>query len=241
MAGHSKWSKIKRGKAIEDAKRGKIFSKVSRLISVAAKEGGGNPDTNPRLRMAIEQAKSVNMPSEKIKNAIDRGLGRVEGDKMEEFLYEAYGPGNIALLIEGITDNKNRTLAEIRNILSKNGGKLVESGGVSYLFQKKGVITVDKKRIAIEPADLELLAIDAGAEDTKWRNDVLEIYTPPEKIEVVKIFLEKNNIPCSTSLEWLPLNEIKIPNPKTQQQITKLFEALDEQDEVNEIYSNLKL
>lgn len=245
MSGHSKWSKIKRGKAIEDAKRGKIFSKIARLISVATKEKGGNPTTNPRLRMAIEQAKAVNMSNDNIERAIAQGNNRTEGAKMEEFLYEAYGPGGIALLIEGIADNKNRALGEIRNILSKNSGKFVESGGVSYLFQKKGVILVNVGETRADKETLELSAIDAGAEDIKWRdNNILEIYTQPETIEKVKQDLKEKQIPIefkSSSLDWVPINEIEIPDPKTKERADKLLDALDEQDDVNEIYSNLKL
>jgi YebC/PmpR family DNA-binding regulatory protein len=243
MSGHSKWSKIKRGKAIEDAKRGKIFSKIARLILVAVKEKGGDPTTNPRLRMAIEQAKAVNMPNENIERAIARGAGGTEGAKMEDFLYEAYGPGGIALLIEGITDNKNRTLGEMRNILSKNSGKFVESGGVSYLFQKKGVILVNTGRSPADKEALALSAIDAGAEDIKWRdNNILEIYMQPEAIDKAKQALEENQAQIeSSSLAWVPITEIEIAGQKTKDQITKLLDALEEQDDVNEIYSNLKL
>jgi YebC/PmpR family DNA-binding regulatory protein len=179
MSGHSRWSNIKHRKEASDAKRGKIFSKISRLISVAAKEKGSDPETNPKLRMAIEQARQFNMPKDNIERAIKRGTGQLEGANMEEVLYEAYGPAGVALIIEGITDNKNRTLAEVRHILNKFGGKLAESGSVRYMFDKKGN-------------------------------------------------------------EWIPKYPIEIIDQKTKEQLEKLFETLDDNDDIQEIYSNLK-
>jgi YebC/PmpR family DNA-binding regulatory protein len=179
MSGHSKWQNIRFRKELVDKKRGKIFSKISRLISVTAREKGGDPETNPKLRMAIEKAKELNMPKDNIERAIKRGTGQLEGAKMEEILYEAYGPAGVALIIEGITDNKNRTLAEIKHILSRFGGKLAESGSVRYLFEKKGE-------------------------------------------------------------DWVPKYPLEITDEKTKEQLEKLFEALDENDDVQEIYSNLK-
>jgi YebC/PmpR family DNA-binding regulatory protein len=242
MSGHSKWSKIKRGKAITDAKRGKMFSKMARIISVAAREKGGDPQFNPTLRMAIEQAKTANMPNENIERAIAKGTGGGEEGKMEEFLYEAYGPGGVALLIEGITDNKNRTLSEIKNILTKNNGKFVESGGVSYLFNKKGVIIVSNEEKNFSSDDLEMAAIEAGVEDIKWReNNFLETYTKPDALDEIKNNLEQKNIPVeSFSLDWIAQNEIEIKDGKIKAQIEKLFEALEEQDDVSEIYSNYR-
>lgn len=242
MSGHSKWSKIKRGKAITDAKRGKLFSKMARIISVAAREKGADPKFNPILRMAIEQAKAVNMPNENIERAIAKGAGNEGEVKMEEFLYEAYGPGGTALLIEGITDNKNRTLSEIKNILTKNNGKFVEAGGVNYLFGRKGVIIIDSEKTTLNVDALELAAIEAGAEDTKWRQDnVLEIYTKIENLEEIKKNLESKNIPAeSSSLDWVAKSEIEAKDEKTKIQIEKLSEALEEQDDVNEIYSNYR-
>lgn len=242
MSGHSKWSKIKRGKAITDAKRGKIFSKMARIISVAAKEKGPDPKFNPSLRMAIEKAKEANMPNDNIERAIAKVSGGGDDISLEEFLYEAYGPGGIAVLIEGLTDNKNRTLTEIKNILNKNNGKFVESGGVSYLFSRKGVILIDKTVNSINSDDLEMAAIEAGAEDTKWQSEEkLEIYTTLDKLEKTKNNLEEKNIIIeSSSLEWVAPNEIEVKDEKIKNQIEKLFEALEEQDDINEIYSNLK-
>lgn len=242
MSGHSKWSKIKRGKAITDAKRGKIFSKMTKIISVAAREKGPDPKFNPTLRMAIEKAKEANMPNDNIERAIAKASGGDNDIVMEEFLYEAYGPGGVALLIEGLTDNKNRTLTEIKNILNKHNGKFVESGGVKYLFQRKGVIIVssEQKNLAID--SLELEAIEAGAENIKWReNNILEIHTPAEALEEAKTTLEIKNIPIeSSSLDWVAANEIEITSERTKEQIEKLVDTLEEQNDVNEIYSNLK-
>ena len=242
MSGHSKWSKIKRGKAITDAKRGKMFSKMARIISVAAREKGGDPQFNPTLRMAIEQAKAANMPNENIERAIAKGAGSGEDEKMEDFLYEAYGPGGVAILITGITDNKNRTLSEIKNILTKNNGKFVEAGGVSYLFDKKGVIIISNEGKNFSYDDLEMAAIEAGAEDIKWReNNFLETYTKPDVLDEIKNNLTGKNISIeSSSLDWMARNEIEIKDEKTKAQIEKLFEALEEQDDVNEIYSNYR-
>jgi YebC/PmpR family DNA-binding regulatory protein len=241
MSGHSKWSKIKRGKAITDAKRGKVFSKYVKMISVAAREKGGDPKTNPTLRMVIEKARSENMPYENIERAIKKGTGEIEGARMENFTYEAYAPGGIALIIEGITDNKNRTLSEIKHMISTLGGKFAESGSVSYLFQKKGVVTINNEKKEISKEDLELAAIEAGAEDIKWMDEnILEIYTKPEELDSIKKSLEENGAAIdSSSLDWVAASEIEVSDEKTKAQVEKLMDALDEHDDVNEIYSNL--
>jgi len=242
MSGHSKWSKIKRGKAITDAKRGKVFSKYVKMISVAAREKGGDPKTNPTLRMVIEKARSENMPYENIERAIKKGTGEIEGARMENFTYEAYAPGGIALIIEGITDNKNRTLSEIKHMISTLGGKFAESGSVSYLFQKKGVIIINNEEKKIPKEDLELMAIESGAEDMKWVDEnILEIYTKPEELDAIKKSLEENGASAdSSSLDWVAMSEIAAPDEKTNAQVERLMDALDEHDDVNEIYSNLK-
>jgi YebC/PmpR family DNA-binding regulatory protein len=242
MSGHSKWSQIKHKKAITDAKKGKIFSKIARMISVAARESGGDPSANYKLRVIIDKAKTVNMPSDNVDRAIKKGTGELEGVKMEEFTYEAYGPGGIALIIEGITDNKNRTLSEIKHALSSQGGKFAESGSVSFLFQKKGVIVVNNETKKADKETLELAVIDAGADDLSWQDEtILEIHTKPEDLEKVKAALKQNDIEIeSSSLDWVPLNEISIEDAKLQGQAEKLIETLDERDDVNEIYSNLK-
>ena len=215
---------------------------MARIIFIAAKEKGPDPKFNPTLRMAIEKAKEANMPNDNIERAIAKATGNTENIAMEEFLYEAYGPGGIALLIEGLTDNKNRALTEIKNILNKNNGKFVESGGVKYLFQRKGVIIANNEQKDFNKDSLELEAIEAGAENINWpENNILEIHTPAESMEEIKNNLERKNITIeSHSLEWLAINEIEIQNEKIKQQIEKLMDAIEEQDDVNEIYSNSK-
>jgi len=241
MSGHSHWATVKRGKEIEDKKRGKIFSKLSRMISVAAKEGGKNPESNSSLRITIEQAKNANMPKDNIERAIKRGVGELEGEKLEQVVFEAYGPGKTAIIIEGITDNKNRTLLEIKQILSQNNGKLANEGSVKWLFERKGFLMIDNKEKTTENEELELAVIEAGAEDIKWQEDILEIYTKPDDLEKVKKNLEEKKIKVgSASLDWVAKEIIEV-NEKNKQSCEKLFEALDENDAVQDIYSNLKL
>lgn len=251
MSGHSHSKTIKHAKELTDKKRGQMFSKMAGVISVAVKEGGPNPETNTKLKVAIEQAKSVNMPSENIERAIKRGKGALAGEKLEEFSFEAYGPGGIALLIEGITDNKNRTLGEIKQILNQNNGKLVESG-VRWLFDKKGVITINNEGQTINKEELELKAIEAGAEDIFWyaapegseprqgRENYLDVYAKPEELESVKKNLEEKGIKIkSASIGWVAKEDVEVSG-KDKESCGKLFESLDENDAVQEIYSNLK-
>ncbi len=243
MSGHSHFSSIKHKKAITDAKRGKIFSKLARQISIAAKEKGGNPETNPALRLAIERAKSFNLPKENIERAIKKGIGKTEEAKLEKVIYEAYGPGGIAIIIEGITDNTNRTLNEIKQILNQNNGKLAGEGSVKWLFERKGIITIDPGHQAPNiktKEEIELLAIEAGAEDIYPSNHYLDIYTKPEKTEEVKKILEEKGIKIeSATLGWKTKNLIQV-NEKDKQNAQKLFEELDENDAVQEIYSNIQ-
>jgi len=243
MAGHSHFKKIKYKKALTDKEKGKIFSKMARLITIAAREGG-NPEENPKLREAIEKAKAVNLPASNIERAIKRGTGELKGGDLQEILFEAYGPGNIAILIEGITDNKNRTLAEIKHILNENGGKLVSEGSVRWLFERKGVITINAKAQMSNlknREELELKVIDAGAEDFLWRGDLLEVHTKIEGLEEVKKKLIEQGIKIeSAGLEWVAKKEISLPE-KEKKAVERLFEILDENEAVQEIYSNLKV
>ena len=242
MSGHSKWANIKYKKELEDKKRAKIFSKFARLISVTAREKGGNPETNSKLRAAIEKAKSFNMPQENIEKAIKRGTGEIEGARLEPLLLEALGPGGIAILLDVVTDNKNRTLTEIRHLLDKFGGKLA-SGGVLWMFKRKGVIIINcrSQEGDIDIEELELFLIDAGAEDIKLKDGVLEVYTKPEKLEEIKKILEKKGIKLeSASLDFIPKEEIEIKKQELKEKIENLFGALDEHEDVQEIYSNIK-
>jgi YebC/PmpR family DNA-binding regulatory protein len=244
MSGHSHFHSIKHKKEIEDKKRGKIFSKISRVITIAAKEGGGDPNGNSKLRLAIEQAKSFNMPKDNIERAIKKGTGELAGEKLEEFAFEAYGPGGIAIIIEGITDNKNRALNEVKQILSQNGGKLASEGSVRWLFERKGVITINfqfpisnfQKR-----EEAELLAIEAGAEDIQWKEDAFNVYTRPNELEKVRKNLEEKGIKIESSfLDWAAKETIDIGEQK-EISCQKLFELLEENDDIQDIYSNTKL
>jgi len=241
MSGHSKWSQIKHKKGINDAKRGKLFSKLSNQITIAARQKGGDINTNPQLKIIAEKARSFNMPNENIERAVKKGTGQLSGVKMEELTAEAYSPGGVALIIEAITDNKNRTMSEIKFLLTQHGGKLAEAGSVNYLFERKGTISIILSANHASKEELELLAIDCGAEDLRWNDDHLDIYTKAEELEKVRRAVETKSIKTdSVQLSWVPKTEIEISDEKTKGQIEKLFEALDENDDVNEIYSNLK-
>jgi YebC/PmpR family DNA-binding regulatory protein len=240
MSGHSHWHSIKGAKAITDAKKGKTFSKLARLISIAVKDKGSDPNINAKLRLAIEKAKEVNMPKENVERAIKKGSGEGEEGKLEEVSFEAFGPGNTALIIEGITDNKKRALGEVKQILSKNNGKLVGEGAVKWMFDKKGIISISKEQGAMTKEYLELTAIEAGADDIYWREDRMDIYAKPENLENVKKNLEIKGIKIeSSSLGMVAKEEIAV-GEKEKSDCQKLFEALDESDEVQEIYSNVK-
>ncbi len=243
MSGHSHWSSIKHKKQLEDQKRGKVFSKLSRMISVAAKKGV-DPEINPELRQALEEAKAFNLPKQNIERAIKRGTGEIKGGELEEVRYEAFGPGGIAIIIEGITDNKNRTLSEIKKILQKHEGKLAESGSVKWLFERKGVITINiKYQISeIKNDELELLVIEAGAEDIYWHKteEILDVYTKAEELDKVRKNIKKEEIDIeSTTLDWVSKKQIEVPD-KVKESLEKLFEELTENEAIQDIYSNLK-
>lgn len=244
MAGHSHWSKIKHKKGSADLQRSKIFSKVVRLITVAAREGG-DPEKNPKLRMAIEKAKEVNMPWENIERAIKRGTGEIEGMKMEEVLIEAFGPANVGIIIEGITDNKNRTLSEIKQILESHQGKLANEGSVRWLFERKGVIEIEIEKQEERWKNregIELAVIEAGAEDIKWENNTLEVYTPADNLSAVKEEIKKQGIKIkSASLDWVPKNPRTDISERDKEVLEKLFNSLEENDAVQEIYSTAEL
>ncbi|MBU4298726.1 YebC/PmpR family DNA-binding transcriptional regulator [Patescibacteria group bacterium] len=242
MSGHSHFKSIKGQKAITDSKRSQAFSKMSKEITVAAKEGG-DPEFNSKLRIAIENARDLRMPTENIERAIKRGTGEIAGEKLEEVLFEAYGPGGIAIIIEGITDNKKRALSEIKQILNQNGGKLVGEGAVKWMFGRKGCITlrITNQYEYTNKENLELAAIEAGAEDVYWHNDILEVYTKPEDLGWVKKNLEEKGIKLdSVSLDWVAKEMVEL-GKKEKDSSQKLFEVLDKADSVQEIYSNLCL
>jgi len=241
MSGHSHSKTIKHAKELTDKKRGQMFSKMARLISVAVKEGGPNLETNSKLRLAFEMAKEINMPKENVERAIQRGTGGASEEKLDLVLFEAYGPGGIAIIIEGITDNKNRTLGEIKQLLSQHNGKLSGEGSVKWMFERKGVLILNPVSQESQNKEaLELILIEAGAEDIKQRGNVLEVYTKPEELERVRTRIEEKSLKVeSASLEWVPKEEITL-NEQDKTASQKLFEALDENDDVQGIYSNLK-
>ncbi len=240
MSGHSKWAGIKHKKAAVDAKRGKIFSKIIRAITVAVRHGGKDPEGNPALRKAIDDAKAVNMPQENIKKAIMRGSGEIPGINYEEVVYEGYGPGGVAILIEATTDNKNRTTPEIRKIFSKHGGNLGETGCVGWMFSKKGYIGVEKSKISEEKL-LEIV-LKAGAEDLKSDDEELfEIITTVDRYEEVKKFLEENNVPIYTrEITMLPQTYIKLEGKKAEQML-ELMNDLEDNDDVSNVYANFDI
>ncbi|MCM8770940.1 MAG: YebC/PmpR family DNA-binding transcriptional regulator [Candidatus Omnitrophica bacterium] len=240
MSGHSKWAGIKHKKALMDAKKGTLYTKIIKEITVAAREGGGNPDTNPRLRAAIAKAKEANMPSDNVKNAIKRGTGELPGVVYETVIYEGYGPGGVAIMVEALTDNKNRASAEIRNIFSKNNGNLAGAGSVSWMFSKKGYILIDKS--SVKEDELMNIALEAGAEDIKSDDPKnYEIYTAPQDFEKVKSALQAKNIPLQVAeISMIPSSTIKIVGPDAKK-VLGLVEALEDHDDVQQVYSNFDI
>jgi YebC/PmpR family DNA-binding regulatory protein len=239
MSGHSKWHSIKHKKGALDAKRGKLFTKFIKEITVAARSGGGDPDGNARLRKAILDAKAGNMPNDTIERAIRRGTGEEEGVHYEEITYEGYGPNGVALLIQSMTDNRNRTVAEIRHIFSKNGGNLGESGSVGWLFEKKGYIVVEKAAKSEE--ELFELAIEAGADDLRDDEDNFEIITSPEAFEAVLNAVKSTGIePQVAEVEMVPQNYIKLEGADARQML-KLMEALEDHDDVQKVSANFDI
>jgi YebC/PmpR family DNA-binding regulatory protein len=241
MSGHSKWAQIKHKKAVVDAKRGKIFSKIAKEIAVAARLGGGDPDGNPRLRTVLENAREVNMPGENIKRAIMKGTGELPGVSYEESIYEGYGPGGTAILLEVLTDNKNRTVPEIRHIMTKNGGNLGEAGCVAWMFEKKGYILVEKTKI--DEDSLMSAALEAGAEDMKNDpgEDSYEIITAPEDVNKVKTALEAAGIPVSLAeITMLPKSYVALDG-KSAEQIIRLVDALEDHEDIQNVYTNFDI
>jgi YebC/PmpR family DNA-binding regulatory protein len=239
MSGHSKWASIKHKKGALDAKRGKIFTKIIREMSIAARIGGGDADSNPRLRTAIDKAKSVNMPADNIKRAIQKGTGELEGASYEDITLEGYGPGGAALLVEGTTDNRNRTVSEIRHVLSKNGGNLGGAGSVSYMFKPRGYIAIAQDKIGEEK--LMELALEAGADDIQSSGDVWEVYSSPNAYEAVLGAIKKAGIePEEAQIGKYAENLIAIEGQKAQQML-KLIEALEDSDDVQNVWSNVDI
>ena len=240
MSGHSKWASIKHKKAAIDAKRGQLFTKVIKELTAAARAGGGNTETNIRLRAAVAKAKESNMPSDNVDKAIKRGTGELPGITYEESTYEGYGPAGIALMIDVVTDNKNRTTAELRNLMSKKNANMASAGSVSFLFQKKGLIVIEKK--VIDEDKLMNIVLEAGAEDLKSEGDTYEVTTQPPDLETVKAAIADKKIPVlSAEITMLPTSTIKVTDKATANSILVLMDALEEHEDVQHVYANFDI
>lgn len=240
MAGHSKWANIKHRKGAVDAKRGKIFTRLIKEITVAARMGGGDPDGNPRLRSAIATARSENMPKDNITRAIKKGTGELEGEVYDEILYEGYGPGGVAVLVECMTDNRNRSVADIRHYFAKSNGNLGESGCVAYMFDKKGMILVDKSTTSEE--ELMDLAIEAGADDVVEEDEYFQIITAPEDFDEVREGLEKAEVAfVEASLTMIPQTTIAVTEEKPAKALLKLLESLESHEDVQNVHANFDI
>ncbi len=239
MAGHSHWASIKHKKGAADAKKGKVFSKVARMITVAARKGGSDPDMNPKLQFAISKARSVNMPKENIERAIQKGTGEGGGLELFECMYEGYGPHGVALMIEILTDNKNRTAPEIRKIFDRFGGNMGEAGCVSWMFEKKGLIIVPGNNLNED--DFMMLILDAGAEDLQRVGDVFQVTCSQANLDAVKKIIESKNIKVETAeASWIPKNNIDL-DESSGRKVLGLMEALEDHDDVQNVYSNFNL
>ncbi|MGI6487752.1 MAG: YebC/PmpR family DNA-binding transcriptional regulator [Syntrophothermaceae bacterium] len=242
MAGHSKWANIKHKKARSDEKKGKMFTRAAKEIIVAAKEGGGDPEGNPRLKAAIQSARAVNMPNDNINRAIKRGTGEIEGAAIEELLYEGYGPGGVAIILSIMTDNRNRTASDIRYLFSKHGGNLGETGCVSWMFKRKGLMTVNQEGLDMDSDEFMLMAIEAGAEDVGEDTDILEVFTTPDDFAEVKDNLEQLDVRFDTAeVALIPENTVEISDSETARKVLQLMDVLEDHDDVQEVYSNFSI
>ncbi len=238
MSGHSKWSTIKHKKGAADAKRGKLFSKLIKEITIAARVGGGDPAANPRLRTAIDKARAANMPNDNIARAIKKGTGELEGVRYEEVTFEGYGPGGVAVMVETLTDNRNRTVSELRHLFSKLGGNLGEAGCVAWIFSKHGVLTFDKD---VGEETLMDTVLEAGAEDIKDEEDIFTVVTDPSSFEAVKDACDKNGIKyIEASLSMVPQNTVKLDHSGAEKML-KFMDALDDHDDVQNAYANFDI
>jgi YebC/PmpR family DNA-binding regulatory protein len=240
MSGHSKWAQIKRQKGVNDARRGQLFTKVGREITVAAREGGGDPDANFRLRLAVQKAREVNMPQENIQRAVNRGTGAdKEGGQLEELFYEGYGPGGVAMMVQVLTDNRNRAAADVRNVFTRGGGNMGESGSVAWMFEQKGLITVELDGVGAE--DAEMAAIDAGADDIKESDGVLEVYTDKSDLDAVRKALDGQQLKISSAeLVMVPKASMEL-DEKSATSVARLIDRLEELDDVQRVFINAEI
>lgn len=242
MAGHSKWANIKRRKARVDSHKGKIFTKLAREIIVAAREGGGDMETNFRLRLAVQKARENNMPNDNIQRAVQKGSGGLEGESYDQVNYEGYAAGGVAVLLETLTDNRNRTVAEIRHLFSRYGGNLGEAGCVAWMFQRKGLFIIKKEELSVSEDELMLMALEAGAEDVREEDDTYNVISSTDYFEEVKEYLQKQGITFeSAEVTMLPQNTVEIDNPDEVTRILELMEALEECDDVQNVYANFEI
>ncbi|MHB1131939.1 MAG: YebC/PmpR family DNA-binding transcriptional regulator [Chloroflexota bacterium] len=238
MSGHSKWAQIKRAKGATDAKRGQLFTKLGREISVAAREGGADPNGNPRLRLAVQRARESNMPMDNIERAIKKGSERNEGAGLEEVIYEGYGPGGAAVMVEALTDNRNRAASEIRNLFTRSGGSLGESGCVAWLFDPRGIITIEADG-TVDSDQVALDAIDGGAEDVQVQDDTIEVYTEPANLERVRLHLEQAKAKIANAeISRVPKTDLQLEE-KEALSVLRLLDKLEELDDVQRVYTNV--
>lgn len=238
MSGHSKWANRKHRKERQDAKKGKVFSKMATEIIMAARQGGGNPETNARLRLAVDKARAMRVPADNIERAIQRGVGAGEGEGLEEITYEGYGPGGVAILLEIVTDNRNRTAGEVRHLFSKHGGNMGEAGCVGWMFERKGILVLDRDKNRIDEDAVMTLALEAGAEDVRVEDDSYEIITFVDDFESVKKHVEGQGFePEVAELTMIPKTEVRVESQEAQQ-LLRLIDALDDHDDVQEVHAN---
>ena len=238
MSGHSKWHNIQGRKNAQDAKRGKIFQKLSRDIYMAAKSGGPDPDANPQLRLVMDKARAANMPKDNIKRALDKATG-ANGANYEEITYEGYGPGGVAIIVDTLTDNKNRTAANVRSAFTKGGGNVGTPGSVSYMFDKKGQIIIDKEECEMDADELMMLALDAGAEDFSEEEDSYEVYTAPEDFSAVRETLEKEGVPMlEADVTMIPQTWTELTDEESIKKMNRILDLLDDDDDVQAVYHN---
>jgi YebC/PmpR family DNA-binding regulatory protein len=241
MSGHSKWATIKRKKGANDAARGRLFTRLIKEISIAARDGGGNPDNNPRLRLAVDTAKANNMPGDNIKRAIQRGTGELPGVSYEEISYEGYGPGGVAIIVEVVTDNANRTVSEMRHIFSRHNGNLGQTNSVAWMFHRKGSIEIPRAAQKLSEDEIMDIILEAGAEDMQGDGESFTIITVPHAFEPVKKALESHSVVIeSASLQMVPQNTVKVTG-KDAEQLLKLMEALEEHEDVQNVYANFDI
>lgn len=242
MSGHSKWANIKHKKARADAQKGKVFTKLGKEIIVAARQGGGDPTGNFRLKMAIQAAKAANMPNDNIQRAIQRGVGSADGANYEELTYEGYGPGGVAVMINIMTDNRNRTAGEIRHLFSKNGGNMGETGCVSWMFAPKGEITIDREKVDMDEDELLMVCLEAGAEDLKVEEESAQVLTTPEDLEAVRQALVDQGIEIeNAAVSLIPNNTVDVTDTDQAEKIIRLMDSLEDHDDVQNVYANFDI